>query len=130
MDFELRDRVALVAAASQGLGKASAMGLAREGARVAICARTDATLQSTANEIRQATGVDVLARKADMSVLSDIQDFVKATHDHFGRIDIAVTNAGGPPKGVVMSVTEEQWLLGLNLNLLSAIRLSQAVAPY
>ena len=130
MDFELSKRVALVAAGSQGLGKACALGLAREGARVSICARNEEILQATAAQIRKETGAQVLARKADMSVLGDIQDFVKATYEEFGNIDIAVTNAGGPPKGVVMSVTEEQWLTGLNLNLLSAIRLSQAVAPY
>jgi 3-oxoacyl-[acyl-carrier protein] reductase len=64
-----------------------------------------------------------------MSVLADIQDFVKAAHEEYGRIDIAVTNAGGPPKGPVLTVTEEQWLTGFNLNLLSAIRMSQLVAP-
>jgi 3-oxoacyl-[acyl-carrier protein] reductase len=130
MDLELSNRVAIVAAAIQGLGKACALGLARVGALVAIGARNEETLQATAQQIRKETGAKVLARKADMSVLSDIQAFVKATHDEFGRIDIAVTNAGGPPKGIVMSVTEEQWLMGINLNLLSAIRLSLAVAPY
>lgn len=129
MDFGLKDRVAIVAASSQGIGKACAMGLAREGVHLAICARGEEALQATAHEIRQATGMDILARRADMSVLSDIHDLVKATLDHFGRVDIAVNNAGGPPSGAVTAVTEEQWAHGLNLNLLSAIRLSQAVVP-
>lgn len=129
MDLGLKDKVAIVAASSRGIGKACALGLAREGVHVAICARNEDPLQATAAEIRAATDVEVLARRADMSVLGDIQALVQATLEHFERVDIAVTNAGGPPSLPITDVTEEQWAHGLDLNLLSAIRLSCEVAP-
>lgn len=130
MDLGLKDRVALVAASSQGIGKACAVALAREGVHVAISARGEETLRETAEEIRAATGVEVLSTRADMAVLSDIQALVLATIRRFGRIDIAVNNAGGPPGGPVTATTEAHWANALDLNLLSAIRLSREVVPY
>ncbi|MCZ7568817.1 MAG: SDR family oxidoreductase [Ardenticatenaceae bacterium] len=129
MELGLKGRVAIVAAASQGIGRACAMSLAREGTSVAICARTPKTLQQTAAEIRDRTGAEVLAMPADVSDLHQIQALVRATLDRFGRVDIAVTNAGGPPGGPAIEATEEQWAYALGLNLLSVIRLSREVVP-
>src|SRR6266481_4457231 len=97
MDLGLKDRVALVAASSQGLGKAVAMGLAREGARLALCARTEATLETAAQEIRRETGVDVFTRALDVTSHDAVRSFVAGTVERFGRLDICIANAGGPP---------------------------------
>src|ERR1017187_8631954 len=88
MDLGLKDRVALVAASSEGLGKAVALGLAREGVKLALCARTQSTLDSTAAEIRRATGVSVFARAVDVTVYEQVRRFVAGTVAEFGRLDI------------------------------------------
>src|ERR1700676_1915671 len=93
MDLGLKDRVAVVAASSKGLGKAVALGLAAEGARLALCARGQEELQKTASEI----GTDVLAQVVDVTVEADVHGFIESTLQEFGRIDICVPNAGGPP---------------------------------
>jgi 3-oxoacyl-[acyl-carrier protein] reductase len=129
MDYGIHDRVALVTAASKGLGKACALGLAREGARVAICARGEEILERTAREIMATTGAEVFWRRADMASAADIQRLIDETRAHFGRIDILVTNAGGPPPGYFMDFTDDDWLAALNLNLLSTIRLIRGVIP-
>lgn len=129
MDLGLTGRVAIVAASSQGIGKACALGLAREGARIVMCARGEDVLQAAADEIRATTGAEVLAMRADMARPADIQALAQAALDHFGQVDIVVNNAGGPPGGPALDVTEEQWAHGLDLNLMSVIRLSQAVIP-
>src|SRR5215472_5084758 len=97
MDLGLKDRVAVVAASSTGLGKAVALGLAREGAKLALCARTQATLEETAQEIHAETGVEVFARATDVTSADDVRAFVSEAHARFGRIDICVANSGGPP---------------------------------
>ena len=129
MDYGIEGRVALVAASSKGLGKACAMGLAREGAKVALCARNDDELQNAAQEITSATGAEVFAQTADMTRPDDIEGLIGAARGHFGRIDILVTNAGGPPPGQFMDFTDDDWLAALNLNLLSTIRLIRGVMP-
>src|SRR5512132_996488 len=90
MDLGLKGKVALVAGASQGMGKAAALGFAREGAKVAICARGEAALNETAAQIRKHTGSEVLAIVADMSKADDIKKFVEDTAKHFGRVDVVV----------------------------------------
>src|SRR5260370_39042564 len=97
MNLGLKDRVALVAASSKGIGKAVAMALAREGAKLAICARTASAISAAADEIRAATGADVLAQPADVTDRDAVRRLVGETVERFGRIDICVTNAGGPP---------------------------------
>src|SRR5438552_14963050 len=109
MDLGLKDRVALVAAGSRGLGKAVALGLAREGAKLALCARTDAVLQQTAEEIRAETGAKVLARALDVTVADQVHGFVQEVVQRFGRIDICVANAGGPPSKTFADTTLEDW---------------------
>ena len=130
MDMGLRGKVALVAAASKGLGKATAFALAREGANVAICSRNTAALAATAGEIRQATGVDVLAVPADVTKAEDIDNFVTQAATHFGRIDILVTNAGGPPSGRFETFSDADWQAAFNLTFMSVVRMIRATLPH
>ncbi len=130
MDMQLRGKVALVTASSKGLGKATAFALAREGASVAICSRNEAAIKATAQEIRAATGVDVLAMQADVTKPEDIARFVTTAAEHFGRIDILVTNAGGPPSGTFDMFSDADWLAAVNLTLMSVVRLIRASLPY
>jgi 3-oxoacyl-[acyl-carrier protein] reductase len=130
MDLGLRGKVALVAGASQGMGRAIATGFAREGAKVAICARGESRLQEAAEAIRRETGGEVLAIAADMSRLEDIQEFVSRSAEKFGRVDIVVTNAGGPPPGEFMDFTDEDWEKAFRLSFLSALRLTREAVPH
>lgn len=130
MDLGLKGKVALITAASKGLGKASAFEFAREGASVAISSRDEVALQATAEEIRQATGARVLAVRADVSRAEDLQHLVERTVAEFGRIDTLVCNAGGPPAGTFEQISDEQWAAGIELNLLSVIRTIRAALPY
>ncbi|MHB0858543.1 MAG: SDR family oxidoreductase [Anaerolineae bacterium] len=129
MDLYLKDKVALVAASSRGLGKAVAMELAREGAALALSARGADTLQTTAEEIRQATGSRVLAVPADVSTREGVATIAAAALEAFSRVDILVNNAGGPKPGRFTDVSDEDWLAAVNLNLMSAVRLIQHVLP-
>jgi len=129
MDLGLKDRVAIVAASSQGLGKAVAFGLAQEGARLALCARTQATLDATAEEIHSKTGVEVLARAVDVTVHDDVRRFVAETNERFGRLDICVANAGGPPSKSFAQTTDEDWLRTNELNLMSTVYLAKETLP-
>ncbi|MDY6775495.1 MAG: SDR family oxidoreductase [Halobacteria archaeon] len=129
MDLGIQDRTAVVAASSRGLGKACAEHLAREGANVAICARDERELKSTADEIREETGADVLAVPADVTDPDDIQRLVDETRDAFGKIDITVPNAGGPPSGEFEEFTDEDWKSAFELNLLSSVRLARETVP-
>ena len=126
MDLGLRDQVAVVAAGSRGLGKAIAQGFAAEGARVAICARNETALRAAASSI----GPDVLAVPADVTNPDDVTRFIGAVMDRFGRIDVLVNNAGGPPSKPFTDVTEEEWWAGIGLNLMSTVRLCRQVVPH
>ena len=129
MDLGLKDRVALVAASSQGLGKAVALGLAREGARLALCARTESTLQATAGEIHRQTGVEVFHAALDVTDSAQVQRFVAETASHFGRLDIAVANAGGPPTKTFAETTIDDWRRAADLNLMSTVHLARETLP-
>jgi len=129
MDLGLKDRVAIVAASSQGLGKAVAQGLAREGAKLAICSRNEAGINRTAEEIRQETGAEVLARAVDVTDYERVRRFVAETHGRFGRVDICVTNAGGPPAKPFSETTVEDWQAGVDLNLMSTLYFVREVLP-
>lgn len=129
MDLGLKDQVAMVTAASKGLGKAAAKALAAEGARVAMCARSEA-LEEAAEEIRQETGAEVLAVRADVTRQEDIDRFVRETLDRFGQIDILIVNAGGPPPGGFLDLKPEDWEAAVNLTIMSAVRLCYAVVPH
>lgn len=130
MDLGLKGKVALVAGASQGIGRAAALGFAREGAKVGICARGEAQLKEEAETIRRETGGEVLALVADMTRLEDIQRFVAKTVEQFGRLDIVVTNAGGPPPGEFMKFTDEDWEKAFHLSFMSALRLTREAVPH
>ena len=97
MDLGLKGRVAIVAASSAGLGKAVAMGLAKEGARLAICSRSEARINSAAEHIRQSTGAEVLAQVTDVAHYEQVRALVASTLQRYGRLDVCVANAGGPP---------------------------------
>jgi len=129
MDLGLKNKVALVAASSQGLGRAVAEELAAEGASLVLCARDSRTLAETAASIAEKTNAHVLAVPADVTVAEDIKRLVDAGNERFGRIDILVTNAGGPPAGRFEQLTHQQWEDAIRLTLLSAVELTRQVLP-
>jgi 3-oxoacyl-[acyl-carrier protein] reductase len=129
MDLGLKDKVVLIAAGSRGLGRAVAEELAAEGASLVLCAREPRTLADTAAAIAESSGVHVLAVPADVTSVDDIKRLVEAGNERFGRIDILVTNAGGPPAGTFEQLTREQWEEGLRLTLFSAVELARQVLP-
>ncbi len=126
MDLGLKDRVAIVAAASKGLGKAVALGLAAEGAKLAICARGSDELQRTASQIQ----TEALAATVDVTVEAQVRAFVDSTLKKFGRVDICVTNAGGPPAKRFEATTVDDWRAAVDLNFLSTINFASAVLPH
>jgi 3-oxoacyl-[acyl-carrier protein] reductase len=130
LDLGLDGKVALVGGASRGIGRAVALGLAREGCRVAICARDRPRLDATAAELRAATGVDVLAVPCDMASGADIRRFVSETAAHFGRLDIVVNNAGGPPPGAFENLDDETWQKALEQNFYSVVRTVREALPH
>jgi len=130
VDLGLNGKVALVAAASKGLGKASALSLAREGARVVICARAAATLESAAAEIRAETGAEVLAVPADLSSAEGISAVVAATAERFGGIDVLVNNSGGPAIGRFADFSDDDWRQAFEVVTLNFVRFIRLVVPY
>ncbi|HET9178991.1 MAG TPA: SDR family oxidoreductase [Terriglobia bacterium] len=129
MDLGLKGRVAIVAASSQGLGRAVALGLAREGAKLAICSRGESKINKAAEDIRRETGVDILARAVDVTAYEQVRRFVAETQERFGRVDICVTNAGGPPAKPFSETSVEDWQAGVNLNLMSTLYFVREVLP-
>ena len=126
MDLGLKDRVALVAASSKGLGKAVALGLAAEGAKLALCARGAEELRRTAAEIP----ADPLAECVDVTAEAQVHAFVDNVLRKFGRIDICVTNAGGPPAKKFDATSTEDWRAAVELNFISTIHFARAVLPH
>ena len=129
MDLGLKDRVAIVAASSQGLGKAVALGLAREGARLALCARTESTLAAAAEEIRRQTGAALMSRAVDVTDYQQVRRFVAAVEAEYGRIDICVANAGGPPSKTFAETTVADWQAASDLNLMSTVYFAKETLP-
>ncbi len=129
MDLGLKDRVAIVAASSQGLGKAVALGLAREGAKLALCARNEETLNEAAADIHRETGAEVFGSAVDVTDYGQVRGFVGETMSQFGRIDICVANAGGPPSKPFADTTVEEWQKAANLNLMSTVYLAKETLP-
>ncbi|HLJ51413.1 MAG TPA: SDR family oxidoreductase [Bryobacteraceae bacterium] len=125
MDLGLKDRVAVVAGASSGLGKAVAQGLAAEGAKVAICSRSEERLQAAARDI----GGEVFFQAVDVTVEAQVRRFVQAVLERFGRIDICVTNAGGPPAKEFAATSLEDWRDAVDLNFLSTLYFAREVLP-
>ncbi|HXW56786.1 MAG TPA: SDR family oxidoreductase [Candidatus Cybelea sp.] len=129
MDLGLSGRTAIVAAASQGLGRAVAEELAKEGSNVAICARTAADLERTAKEIESASGRHVFWRALDVRKPDDVRAFVADVDGRFGRVDICVTNAGGPPSKRFLDITIEEWRTAVDMTLMSAVYFAREVLP-
>jgi len=131
MDLGLRGRVAIVCAASQGLGKATAMGFAREGANVVICSRDRRRIAAAAKEIASvARNVRVVPVVADLSKAADIKRLVATALKKFHRVDVLVTNSGGPPVAPFPDLDDATWQKGVELTLMSAVRCIRAVLPH
>lgn len=129
MDLGIRDRVALVAAASRGIGYGAARELAREGARIFICSRDEANARKAADQLMAETGAEVEGIRADVTDDEDAARFVRLAEEKAGQVDILVTNAGGPPAATFAEATLEMYRRAFELNALSAIRLAQLVVP-
>ena len=130
MDLGLHEKVAIVGGASKGLGKACALGLAREGARVAICSRNADVLGQTAEEIGAETGAEVLAVASDLSSLAGVKHLIGAAADEFGGVDIIVNNSGGPPAGTAEHAGEDLWEQAIQISLMFFARMSREVIPH
>jgi 3-oxoacyl-[acyl-carrier protein] reductase len=130
MELGLKDRVAIVTGASMGLGFAVARELARERARVVIAARNESRLRAAAEEIRRETGCSVHAVAADVTVPEDVERLVADTVERWGRLDVMVANAGGPPGTRYETTSAEQMERALQLNLMGTVRLAQAATPH
>ena len=129
MDLRLKQKVSLVCAASEGLGKASALELVKEGSKVAICSRDKEKLISTRKEIADQTGSQVEIFEADLTNLEQINQLQKEVKSKLGAIQILVNNVGGPPPGTFEKLTDEDWKEAINLTMMSALRMSQTVIP-
>ena len=129
MELQLKGKKALVTGGSQGIGKAIALALAKEGVDVAICARTLAPLKKVADDIAQATGRKIIAIAADLTSAADAERFVKEAHTALGRIDILVNNAGSAPGGVIEMLTEDDWAKALQLKFMGYVRCIRYVLP-
>lgn len=129
MDLGLRGKVALVAASSSGLGRAVAAELAREGANLVMCARGEERLTAAARAIRDETGVRVESVEADLSELTGVHRVIDTAMRAFGRVDVLVTNAGGPPAGPFESHSHETWQAAVRQNLDSVVELVRGTLP-
>src|SRR5258708_33468616 len=130
MDLGLKGRGVIVAASREGIGRATAELLAREGAQVAMCARTEDKLRVAADEIRGATGAEVYAERTDVTDGAAVQRFVENVAKQFGRIDVCVANAGGPPAKNFLSIQSDEWRRAVDMTFMSVIHLAKAVIPY
>lgn len=129
MDLRLRGQVALIGGASRGLGLACAEGLAAEGVNLVLCARSEEMLKREAERIAERHGVTALPVLTDLSREQDIREAFRVVEERFGRLDILVTNAGGPPAGKFESTTDEQWEATFQLTLMHVVRLCRLAAP-
>lgn len=129
MDLGLKNRVALVAASSQGLGLATAEAFAAEGCRIAMCARSQQTLETAADKIRKQHKAEVFTEAFDVADSAAVARFVAAVAKTFGTVDICVTNAGGPPAKGFLAATLEDWQRAIDLNFLSTVYFAREVIP-
>ncbi|PYM92639.1 MAG: 3-oxoacyl-ACP reductase [Candidatus Rokuibacteriota bacterium] len=130
MDLGLKTKVAVVGGASKGLGRACAQTLAEEGAKVALCSRSQPDLERAAKEIRDATGADVMALAGDLDQHDTIRRLIAATVERFGRLDVLVNNSGGPPLARAATATEEQWATAVQRSLLFFARMAREALPH
>ncbi|KXG43932.1 SDR family oxidoreductase [Tepidibacillus decaturensis] len=130
MELGLKGKVAFITAASKGLGKAVALELAREGVQLAISSRNKEQIEETAELIRKETGTRVEAFVADVSNPNDVKQFVETMIQKFGKVDILLVNAGGPPSGEFMQFDDETWERAFQTNLMSIVRMVREVVPH
>jgi 3-oxoacyl-[acyl-carrier protein] reductase len=126
----LKNRVAIVAASSKGIGRATAEALAAEGCRLAICARNRAALNAVAETIRRQHQTEVLAEAFDVTDADAARDFVNATVQKFGSADICVTNAGGPPAKGFLATTVDEWKRAVDVNFMTTVYFAHQVIPH
>jgi 3-oxoacyl-[acyl-carrier protein] reductase len=129
MDLGIEGKVALVTASSRGLGRASAEALAEDGARLVLCARNEDSLRDTEQALA-ARGTEVLALVADMSDAAAPDRIIDAAVSRFGRLDIVVANAGGPPPAAALDLDDDAIRAAVEVNLLSAVRLVRGALPH
>ena len=130
MDTGLKNRVAIIAASSQGIGRATAEAFAAEGCKLAMCARNPENLQAAVEFIQNKYGVEVLSRPLDVTNESAVGQFVEAVVAKFGSADVCVTNAGGPPAKGFLSTTTDDWRKAVDANLLSTMYFAREVIPH
>lgn len=130
MEMGLKNRVAIVAASSQGIGRATAEAFAAEGCRVAMCARSPETLQGAADQIAKQYGVEVFAQPFDVTDAAAVARFVKEVAQRFGSVDICVTNAGGPPAKGFLDASLDEWRKAVDQNFLSTVYFAREVIPH
>ena len=130
MDLMLKGKAAIVGGASKGLGRACAQALAEEGVNVTICSRSQTDLEKAAQEIRSGTGVEVLAIAGDLDQHETIRKLVASAAERFGRLDILVSNSGGPPLADARDATEEQWAIAVQRSLLFFARMAREAIPH
>lgn len=130
MDSGLKGKVVIVAGASQGMGRATAQAFASEGAVVAICARTDRTLQTAADQIRQETSAQVFAKPVDVGNPAQVKLFVGEVAKKFGRVDVCVANAAGPAPKTFLDISTDEWQSAFAMNFMSVVHLAREVIPH
>ncbi|HLQ51931.1 MAG TPA: SDR family oxidoreductase [Terriglobales bacterium] len=130
MQTGLKDRVAIVTGSSSGMGRATAAALAAEGAKIAMCARTEKTLLAAAEEIRGRCKTDVFAQAVDVTDSDAVKRFVAAAAERLGGVDICVANAGGPPAKNFLSISMEEWQKAVATNFMSVAHLAREVIPH
>ncbi len=129
MQMDIKNRVAIVAASSQGIGRAAAEAFAAEGCRVAMCARNPQTLRAAAEEIRRRHNAEVFEQNLDVTDPDAVHGFVDAVIAKFGGADICVTNAGGPPAKGFLAASLEEWHKAVDANFLSTVYFAREVIP-
>jgi 3-oxoacyl-[acyl-carrier protein] reductase len=130
VDLGLKNKIAIIAGSSEGMGRAAAEAFAAAGANVALCARTEKKLDAAAEAIRKAHKVEVLAQLVDVTDFVAVENFVGAVAKKFGRIDICVANAGGPPPKNFLSISMDEWHKAVDLSFLSVVAFAKAVIPH
>jgi 3-oxoacyl-[acyl-carrier protein] reductase len=129
MNLGLAGKVAFIAGGSQGLGKAAALEMSREGARIVIGALDDPELPGAVEEIRAATGNEVIGIPVDVTRSDQARDFIRKGVEHFGTVDVLVNNAGGPPDKTFLEIDDDLWEFGFKLNLMSTIIMTREAVP-
>jgi len=130
MDLKLHGRVVLITGASRGLGYAAARVIGQEGAKLAINSRNVGSLEEAAQVLREETRTEVLALPGDLVDPDVPRQLVEQTASHYGRLDILIANAGGPPAGRFETLEEKDWMEAINLSFMSNVRLIKAALPY